>query len=98
MTLLCVAGAIELLAERGPDLKRPLVGEITGSRFKNMKELRPGSSGTSEIRILFVFDPERKAVMLFAGDKQKQWKKWYKEAIPEAEERYQRHLDEIAKG
>jgi hypothetical protein len=41
-----------------------------------MKELRPGSSGISEIRILFAFDPKRKAVMLFAGDKQKQWNKW----------------------
>ncbi|WP_242670577.1 type II toxin-antitoxin system RelE/ParE family toxin [Bifidobacterium longum] len=35
-----------------------------------MKELRPGSTGRSEVRILFVFDPERKAVLLVGGDKQ----------------------------
>jgi len=35
-----------------------------------MKELRPGSAGKSEIRILFVFDPNRQAIMLVGGDKQ----------------------------
>ncbi|MFI6760546.1 hypothetical protein ACIBF5_15560 [Micromonospora sp. NPDC050417] len=29
-----------------------------------MKELRPGSTGSSEVRILFVFDPVRRAVLL----------------------------------
>ena len=53
-----------------------------------MKELRPGSSGSREIRILFVFDPKRKAIMLVGGDKQRKWDKWYRKAIPEAERRY----------
>ena len=52
-----VGAAVELLKQHGPSLKRPLVGEITTSKIKNMKELRPGSTGRSEIRILFVFDP-----------------------------------------
>jgi hypothetical protein len=52
-----VGAAIELLKQHGPSLKRPLVGEITTSKIKNMKELRPGSTGRSEIRILFAFDP-----------------------------------------
>lgn len=39
-------------------LGRPLVDTIKGSRHKNMKELRPGSAGRSEIRILFAFDPK----------------------------------------
>ena len=47
-----VGAAVELLKEHGPSLKRPLVGEITTSKIKNMKELRPGSTGHSEIRIL----------------------------------------------
>jgi hypothetical protein len=38
---------VELLKEHGPSLKRPLVGEITTSKIKNMKELRPGSAGRS---------------------------------------------------
>lgn len=53
-----------------------------------MKELRPGSERRSEIRILFVLDPERKAIMLVGGDKQCKWNKWYAKAIPEAERRY----------
>ena len=36
---------------------RPLVDSITASRIANMKELRPPSSGRSEIRIPLVFDP-----------------------------------------
>ena len=59
-----------------------------------MKELRPGSSGRSEIRILFVFDPKRKAIMLVGGDKQRKWDKWYRKAIPEAERRYLVWLEE----
>jgi len=34
-----------------------------------MKELRPPSSGTTEIRLLFAFDPRREAIFLVAGDK-----------------------------
>jgi hypothetical protein len=48
--------AIEALAEGGPNLGRPLVDRIKGSSIHNMKELRPGSAGATEIRILFAFD------------------------------------------
>lgn len=92
-----VSAALEVLASRGPSLRRPLVGEVKGSRFKNMKELRPGSSGDSEIRILFAFDPERRAIMLFAGDKQRWWNRWYRRAIPKADRLYQEHLDSLRK-
>ena len=60
-----------------------------------MKELRPGSTGTSEIRILFAFDPIRRAVLLLAGDKAGNWQRWYETAIPVADERYDRHLAEL---
>jgi hypothetical protein len=40
-----------------------------------MKELRPLSSGRSEIRILLVFHPWRAAILLVAGDKSGQWDK-----------------------
>jgi hypothetical protein len=53
-----------------------------------MKELRPGSAGRSEIRILFAFDPARTAVLLVAGDKAGDWRKWYDRNIPVADERY----------
>ena len=83
--------AIDRLAECGPALGRPLVDTIGHSRLKNLKELRPGSAGRSEIRILFVFDPERQAVLLVAGDKAGRWSRWYAEAIPVAEARYKRY-------
>ncbi|MCZ4071505.1 type II toxin-antitoxin system RelE/ParE family toxin [Micrococcus sp. H39-S4] len=76
----------------GPTLDRPLVDTLTGSRHKNLKELHPGSSGRSEIRILFAFDPRRQAILLVAGDKAGAWKKWYATNIPLAEERLDAHL------
>lgn len=83
-----VASAIDLLEERGPQLGRPLVDTLEGTAHPNIKELRPGSTGRSELRILFVFDPERQAVLLTAGNKSGQWKAWYEEHIPLAERRY----------
>src|SRR3546814_16494586 len=58
-----IIAAIRILATVGPGLGRPLVDTIVGSRHNNMKELRPGSSGRSEVRILFAFDPKRHAIM-----------------------------------
>jgi hypothetical protein len=72
------------------------VDTITGSAIKNLKELRPGSSGATEIRILFVFDPWRSAILLVAGDKAGKWDRWYAEAIPRAERRYEIYLKERA--
>jgi len=86
--------AIDHLAEAGPGLGRPLVDRIHGSRLHNLKELRPGSAGRSEIRLLFVFDVEREAVILVAGDKAGQWNRWYRENIPVAEERYEHYTVE----
>jgi hypothetical protein len=42
--------AILILERNGPAEGRPLVDSITASRIANMKELRPPSSGRSEIR------------------------------------------------
>lgn len=89
-----VADAIDHLQEVGPTLGRPLVDRIKGSVHHNMKELRAGSIGTSEIRILFVFDPERQAVLLVGGDKSGQWKQWYAENVALADARYTRWLDD----
>jgi hypothetical protein len=91
-----VDDAIYALSRSGPTLGRPLVDTITASKIKNLKELRPGSSGTSEIRILFVFDPWRSAILLVAGDKAGKWNRWYAEAIPRAEQLYEIYLKERA--
>ncbi|WP_203988846.1 type II toxin-antitoxin system RelE/ParE family toxin [Sphaerisporangium rufum] len=87
-----VRAAIELLHEQGPAMTRPLSDRITGSRLHNLKELRPGSAGRTEIRILYIFDPARQAILLVAGDKSGSWKTWYTDAIKLAEERYERYL------
>jgi len=89
--------AIRVLRDRGPALGRPLVDTIKGSRHKNMKELRPGSTGRSEIRVLFAFDLERQAILLVGGDKSGDWSRWYDVNIPVADDRFDAHLARIAK-
>lgn len=88
-----VVAAVDTLAEHGPALRRPLVGEVQASRHRNMKELRPGSAGRSEVRILFAFDPQRSAVLLVAGDKVGRWNRWYKNAVPLADDRLDEHVE-----
>ena len=61
--------AIRVLRDQGPALGRPLVDAIEGSRHSNMKELRPGSTGRTEVRVLFAFDAQRQAILLLGGDK-----------------------------
>jgi hypothetical protein len=87
-----VAASIEMLKEHGPALDRPLVDTIKSSKIANLKELRPGSSGRKKIRLLFVFDRWRQAILLVAGDKSSNWQGWYKSAIERAERLYDEHL------
>jgi len=90
-----ISEAIDLLAERGPAKGRPLVDRRQGSRYHNMKELRPGSAGSTEVRLIFAFDPTREAIFLVAGDKSGRWKTWYQAAIPVADERFEQHLRDL---
>jgi hypothetical protein len=80
--------AIRVLRAEGPNLGRPLVDRIEGSRHANMKELRPGSTGRTEVRVLFAFDRRRRAILLVGGDKSKDWKGWYREHVPIADDRF----------
>jgi hypothetical protein len=89
-----VVDAIDRLAEGGPGLGRPLVDRLEGSQVHNLKELRPGSAGRSEIRILFAFDPWRSAILLVGGDKSGDWSAWYKQMIPRAEELFADYVKE----
>lgn len=90
-----VVAALELLAEAGPPLGRPLVDAVHGSRHRNMKELRPGSSGRSELRVLFAFDSARKAILLVAGDKAGNWSRWYRKNIPVADDLFDEHIEKL---
>lgn len=91
-----VAQAIDILADYGPALGRPMVDRIESSSVQNLKELRPGSAGRSELRILFVFDPWRSAILLVAGDKAGNWRQRYNQAIPRAEQLLEIYLKERA--
>lgn len=88
-----LAAAVEILAEEGPSLGRPLVDRVHQSRHHKMKELRPPSSGRTVLRVLFAFDKQRRAALLIGGDKAQnaRWNAWYAEWVPVAD----RHLDEI---
>jgi hypothetical protein len=83
-----VAQAVAALREDGPSLHRPLVERLKGSKIHHLKELRPGSRGRSEIRIIFAFDPMRSALLLLGGDKAGNWERWYRDNIPAAERLY----------
>ena len=80
-------GRVSLLEDHGPDLGRPVVDTITASQLANLKELRARADG-AELRVLFIFDPIRRAVLLLGGDKTGRWSKWYESAIPQAEQIY----------
>lgn len=56
-----------------------------------MKELRPGSTGRTEIRVLFAFDRKRTAILLIGGDKSDNWTAWYETNIPIADDRFDDH-------
>jgi hypothetical protein len=87
-----VASAVAVLEGKGPGLGRPLVDTLQGARLPNLKELRPPAGN---LRILFAFDPRRVAILLLGGDKTDQWESWYESAIPEAEQLFREHLDEL---
>jgi hypothetical protein len=87
--------AIRILRDQGPNLGRPLADTVKGSRHQNMKELRSGSTGRTEVRVLFAFDKERKAILLLGGDKSDDWTGWYQANIPIADDLFTEHQEEI---
>jgi hypothetical protein len=83
------------LQEFGPDLGRPHVDTLNGSRCANMKELRFNSAG-GVWRVAFAFDPRRHAILLVAGDKSGvSEKRFYKQLIQKADKRFKEHLEQL---
>jgi hypothetical protein len=81
-----------VLEREGPQLGRPLVDTLTGSKHANMKELR-FKADDGVWRVAFAFDPDKKAILLTAGDKSGRSKKrFYKLLIAKADERFDHHL------
>ncbi|MFS6803871.1 MULTISPECIES: type II toxin-antitoxin system RelE/ParE family toxin [Edwardsiella] len=84
--------ALTVLSEFGPNLGRPIVDTLKGAKLANLKELRVQFAG-NPIRAFFAFDPERKAIVLCAGDKTGiNEKRFYKSMIKLAEAEFSRHL------
>ena len=84
-----------LLQQFGPQLGRPRVDTLNGSRYANMKELR-FSAADGEWRAAFAFDPKRRAILLFAADKSGgSEKKFYKQLIAKADQRFDAHLNRL---
>jgi hypothetical protein len=81
-----------LLQQFGPQLGRPRVDTLKGSRHANMKELR-FSAADGEWRVAFAFDPKRKGILLVAGDKSGvSEKQFYRGLIRKADARFDAHL------
>lgn len=88
-----VIAAMLVLQDQGPQLGRPTVDSVKGSRHSNMKELRMQSAG-KPLRAFFAFDPERSAILLCAGDKTGD-KRFYRQMIPIADQEFDNHLQQL---
>jgi hypothetical protein len=81
------------LEKLGPQLGRPLVDTLKGSKHANLKELR-FEADDGVWRVAFAFDPTRSAILLVAGDKSGGSKKrFYKQLIKKADQRFDTHLE-----
>lgn len=90
-----LVAAMKILREEGPLLGRPQVDTLKGSRHANMKELRFDVDG-GVWRVAFAFDPERRAILLVAGDKGGvAQRRFYRELIRTADNRFDGHLNAL---
>ncbi len=81
-----------LLKEFRPQLGRPRVDTLNGSRHANMKELRFDAED-GVWRLAFAFDPDRKAILLVCGDKSGGSEtRFYRRLIDKADVRFDAHL------
>ena len=86
---------IELLEQFGPQLGRPRADTLNDSRHANIKELR-FDAADGVWRVAFAFDPNRKAILLVAGDKSGVGeKRFYRQLIDKADARFDAHLAKI---
>lgn len=85
-----VLAALLVLREKG----RPYADTLKGSCFSNMKELRIQSRG-DPIRAFFAFDPTRTGIVLCAGNKVGNEKRFYDEMLPIADREFTNWLNTI---
>lgn len=82
---------VRLLSIHGPTLTRPHADTLKGSRHANMKELRFRTE-RGVWRVAYAFDPNRRAILLCAADKQglrgPKEKRFYARLIAKADARF----------
>src|SRR5882757_8025081 len=90
--------ALSLVLEQfGPQLGRPRVDTLSGSRHANMKELR-FYAADGVWRFAFAFDPNRHAIILCGGDKSGgSEKRFYRQLIDKADVRFAAHIERMRK-
>jgi hypothetical protein len=91
-----VAASVGLLELKGPHLPFPYSSGIERSRHGHMRELRIQHAG-EPYRVLYAFDPRRKALLLVGGCKGGD-DRWYEKAVPMADRIYDQHLQELKQG
>ncbi|MEW6776733.1 MAG: type II toxin-antitoxin system RelE/ParE family toxin [Bdellovibrionota bacterium] len=88
-----VTEAVDFLEGQGVRLGFPKSSAIQGSRWP-IRELRVQSRGKA-IRVFYIFDSSRDAVLLIGGTKE--GKRFYQAMIPVAEKIWKKYLKEEAK-
>ena len=90
-----ISASVQLLEERGPNLRFPHSSGISGSKHSHMRELRTQHNGKPYIT-LYAFDPRRNAILLIGGNKTGD-KRWYETHIAIADRVYGKHLQQLLK-
>jgi hypothetical protein len=90
------ASLVEMLRKFGPQLGRPQVDTLNGSKHSNMKELR-FQAEDGAWRIAFAFDLKRRAILLVGGDKTGvSQRRFYRKLIVIADRRFDQHQQAVA--
>lgn len=85
----------KLLGSFGPNLGRPTVDSLKGSKHANMKQMRFDWDG-GVWRVAFAFDPKRQAILLVGADKGgADQRRFYKRLIAVADGRFDAHLSSL---
>jgi hypothetical protein len=86
---------IEVLKQFGPQMGRPRVDTLNGSKHANMKEIR-FDAADGVWRFAFAFDPNRQAIILCGGDKSGgSEKRFYRQLTAKADKRFDEHAAKI---
>jgi hypothetical protein len=95
---IAVAKIVGVLAEKGPNLKRPYVGKVEGSKkIPNLKELIIQFAG-DPYRVFFMFDVRSVGILLLGAQKtggKKAQTAWYKARIAELDPIYEQYVREL---